>query len=100
MVIPSLFEKSNLNIHRIHVDRIYSSGNDTIIIKNAIIHDVNRWYDWKQDIGSYGGDCIQGESNGYVLIDGCSLDHSDMAGKFALIQNGADTVIVKNSILT
>jgi hypothetical protein len=90
---------SNFNIHRIRVDGIYSSYNDTIIVKNTYIHDVNRWYDWKQDIGNSGGDCIQGELNGYVIIDNCRLDHSDMAGKFALIQNGADTVIVKNSTL-
>ncbi|GEM_PF-2833650 len=90
---------SNLYIHRIRVDGIFSSHNDTIIIKNTKIHDVNRWYDWKQDIGSSGGDCIQGESNGYVVIEDCMLDHSDMPGKFAIIQNGADTVTVKNSTL-
>ncbi len=90
---------SNIHIHRIRVDGLYADSNDTLIIKNAYIHDINRWYDWIQNINSSGGDCIQGENNGYVVIDGCTLDHSDNPGKFALIQNGADTVNVFNSIL-
>lgn len=90
---------SNLYVHRTRVDGIYSAHNDTIIIRNTRVHDVNRWYEHIQDINTSGGDCIQGESNGFAVIDGCTLDHSDMPGKFALIQNGADTVVVTNSTL-
>jgi hypothetical protein len=91
---------SNLYVHRTRVDGIYASKNDTIIIKNTYMHDVNRWYEYIQDINTSGGDCIQGESNDFVLIDGCTLDHSANPGKFALILNGSDTAIIKNSKIT
>ncbi len=90
---------SNLYIHRMRVDGLYAGNNDTIIVRNTKIHDVNRWYDWMQDIVTSGGDCIQGVENRYVEIDNCYLDHSDMLGKFALIQTGVDTVVVKNTTL-
>jgi hypothetical protein len=88
---------SNSLITRIRCDGLYSSHNDTIILRNTKINDVNRWYEKILDIGTSGGDCFQGESNGYVEVTDCYLDHSDVAGKFAMIQNAADSVYVKNT---
>jgi hypothetical protein len=91
---------SNLYVHRIRVDGIYSSHCDTLIVRNSRVHDVNRWFDWIQDINTSGGDCLQCVDNDYVEIDRCDLDHSDTPGKYALIITGADSMVIKNSKLT
>jgi hypothetical protein len=90
---------SNLYVHRTRVDGIYASNNDTLIIRNTKVHDVNRWYEYIQDINTSGGDCLQGVSNDYVIIDGCNLNHSANPGKFALILTGTDTAIIKSSTI-
>jgi len=90
---------SNTIIHDIRDDGMYTSKNDSIIIDGVEIWDINRNYLVKPDITYAGGDCIQGESNGYVHIKNSLLDHSQIGGKFALIQNGPDTVILENSVL-
>lgn len=90
---------SNTRIHDIRDDGMYTSKNDTIIIDGVEIWDINRNYLVKPDITYAGGDCIQGQSNGYVHIKNSVLDHSQIGGKFALIQNGTDTLILENTVL-
>lgn len=90
---------TNCYVHYTQVDGIYTAYNDTIIVYNTYVHDVNRWYPYWNSISQSGGDCIQSESDGRVVIDSCRLDHSDYIGKFSLIINGSDTAVVVNNYL-
>jgi hypothetical protein len=99
---PSQYGKiilTNIQVNRTRNDGIYASYNDTIIIRNAHVTDVNRWYYDIGDIQTSGGDCIQFEVNNFIKVTDSYLDHSINPGKFAMIANRSDTVTLKNSTL-
>jgi len=99
---PSQYGKiilTNIKVDRTRNDGIYASYNDTIIIRNAHVTDVNRWYYDIGNIQTSGGDCIQFEVNNFIKVTDSYLDHSINPGKFAMIANRSDTVTLKNSTL-
>jgi len=90
---------SNCNVHDIKHDGMYTAHNDTLILVNTKISNVNLDWRYWPTISISGGDCLQGEGNDIVIVDNCFLDHSSQSGKFALIMNGSDSVIVRNTTL-
>ena len=98
---PSGFHRvyiTNTKVHRIRIDGIYQTSVDTCIFYKDTVYDVNRWFEYIQDNITSGGDCLQGEGNNKnVGIENCIFDRSSVGGKFCLIQNNTDSVIVRNS---
>jgi len=91
-------EVSNLEIYDIKHDGMYFDNCDSTIFTGCHVWNINTDWAWRPDIAYSGGDCIQTENVDYVYVDNCILDHSYWGGKFALITNGNDTTICKNSI--
>lgn len=93
----SRLEVNNLVVHDMKHDGMYFANCDSIIFKGCHVWNINTDWAWRPDIAYSGGDCIQTEDVGYVYVDASILDHSYWGGKFALITNGNDTTICKNS---
>ncbi len=89
----------NCEISNSFQDGGYFVSCDSVYILNCHIYDINVGWNYSHTV-NIGGDGLQFEAdNGMVYIDNCILDHSKYGGKFALISNGSDTTVVKNSTL-
>jgi hypothetical protein len=93
----SRLDVNNVEVYNTKHDGMYFANCDSTIFKGCHIWNINTDWAWRPDIAYSGGDCIQTENVGYVYVDASILDHSYWGGKFALITNGNDTTICKNS---
>ncbi len=80
-------------------DGMYHRSNDTIIIEDTHIHDVNLDYHSIPTEAYAGGDCIQFDIIDHFEIRNCLLDHTSSGLKFCLIMHDYKSGILEDCTL-
>jgi hypothetical protein len=92
----------NTVIYNVNHDGVYSGGSDTLIYRGMHIYRVNKDWAWNRSEQQSGGDAIQCEGTStnrikLVIVENSILDRSHYGNKFALIVNGTDSTVVRNT---